>query len=141
MRRIYPPDVFPGAWAKLSSLADLGLLVSIEEVSEELKCQEDDIVCEWAREHSAIFHALDGPVQKIAREILSTHSNLVDLKRHKSGADSFVVAHAILNKCTVVTEENPSGGTNKSKIPDVCRAYNVECIKLLEMLRRERLCL
>ncbi|MCD4728711.1 MAG: DUF4411 family protein [Pirellulales bacterium] len=141
MRRVYPPDVFPGAWAKLDSLADSGLLVSNEEVLEELNRQEDraDEVCEWARCHVVIFHALDGPIQERVREILRSHPNLVDLKRRKSGADPFVVAHAILEKCAVVTEENPSGGPNKVKIPDVCKAYNIECIKVLEMFRRETL--
>ena len=48
-------------------------------------------------------------------------------------------AHAILRKCVVVTEEKPSGGPDKSKIPDVCRAYSVECIRVLDMFRREGL--
>ena len=138
MRRVYPPDVFPGAWKKLGSLADSGILVSIEEVSEELKHQEDDVY-EWACQHSSIFHPLDGPVQKQARKILSTHANLVDLKRRRSGADPFLIAHAIISKCTVVTEEKPSGGPDKFKIPDVCRAYHIECIKILDMFRKEGL--
>jgi hypothetical protein len=138
MRSVYPPDVFPGAWTKLDNLADAGVLVSIEDVLEELKHQEDD-VCDWARKHPSIFHALDGPVQQKVREILRTHGNLVDIKRRKSGADPFVIAHAILNKCIVVTEEKPSGGPDKSKIPDVCKAYNVECIRVLDMFRREGL--
>ena len=37
MNRIYPKDVFPGAWNKLDELADNGLLISIENVLDELK--------------------------------------------------------------------------------------------------------
>ena len=62
---------------------------------------------------------------------------MLDLKKSKSGADPFLIAVAMLHKCSIVTEEKPSGGPHKSKIPDVCKAYSIECIPLLEMLRRE----
>lgn len=138
MRRTYPKDVFPGAWDKLDSLAESGILLSVENVHEELKSQ-DDIVSEWAEKFSHIFLPLDEAIQIKVRAILKSHKNLVDLKKIKSEADPFVVATAILKGCTVVTEEKPSGGPNKSKIPDVCKAYGVECIPIIEMLRREEL--
>ena len=138
MRRVYPEDVFPSAWRKLSGLAESGVLVSLELVLNELEAQ-DDVVFQWAENYRAVFHPLDEAVQREARRVLSTHQNLLDLKRRKSGADPFVVAHAIVNRCAVVTEEKPSGGPHKSKIPDVCKAYHVECITILEMFRKEGL--
>ena len=138
MRRVYPEDVFPGAWKKLSDLVKSGAVVSVEPVLDELKGQ-DDVVFQWAQSHRASFHPLDEAIQEEARRLLSTHENLVDLKRRKSEADPFVVAQAILNDCAVVTEERPSGGPHRSKIPDVCKTHRVECIALLEMLRREGL--
>jgi hypothetical protein len=136
MRRVYPLDVFPSAWEKLDELAISGSLVSTEQVFEELR-EQDDGAFDWAKRFRENFLPLDNDVQETARKILGTHANLIDLKRRKSGADPFVVATAMINSCAVVTEEKPSGGPNKSKIPDVCIAYGVECINVLEMLRRE----
>jgi hypothetical protein len=137
-RRVYPLDVFPSAWAKLDTLAADGTLISTEQVLEELKAEDDEVFA-WARKFRGIFLPLDDNVQVTARKVLETHSNLIDLKRRKSGADPFVVATAIGNACSVVSEEKPSGGPQRSKIPDVCGYYKIECINLLEMLRRERL--
>lgn len=138
MRRTYPKDIFPGAWDKISILAGSGIILSVENVYEELKSQDDDVF-EWARRFSEIFLPLDEAIQLKVREILKTHKNLLDLKKKTSEADPFVVACAILHDCTVVTEEKPSGGSNKAKIPDVCKAYGVECVPLIEMFRREDL--
>ncbi len=138
MRRIYPADIFPGAWEKLNELAEAEILISAEDVFEELKVKDDEIL-EWANEHQEIFVPLDGHIQEQATKILQAHSNLVDLKKRKSGADHFVIAAAIIKRCIIVTEEKPSGGPHKSKIPDVCKAYKVEYISILEMFRREKL--
>ena len=138
MRRIYPKDVFPGAWNKLQELVRSGILISLELVLEELKYQDDEVLS-WAKENLEIFLPLDEAIQKKAKEILKTHKNLIDLKRRKSGVDPFLIASAAINRCAVITEEKPSGGPHKSKIPDVCRAYNVECLAILEMFRKEGL--
>jgi len=138
MRRIYPRDVFPSAWRKIEGLVESETLIAVEEVLEELKAQDDELL-EWASDRLQMFVPLDQSLQTEAKLVLSSHPNLVDLKKRKSGADPFVIASAIVNDCTVVTEEKPSGGPGRPKIPDVCRAYKVECITVLEMLRREGL--
>ena len=138
LRRVYPNDVFPGVWAKVSMLAHVDILTAIELVLTELEV-EDDEIWQWARTNASMFCPLDEPIQLKASKILSTHPNLIDLKRRKSAADPFIVAHAIVHSCVVVTEEKPSGGPHRSKIPDVCKAYGIGCIPLIEMLRREGL--
>lgn len=136
MRRVYPEDVFPGAWRKLNELAESRVIISIDEVLEELQA-EDDEVTKWAKRHAAIFLPLDAYVQTEAKKILAAHPTLVDLKKRKSGADPFVIAAGIVHGCSVVTEEKPSGGPSKVKIPDVCKALKIECLNMLGMLRRE----
>lgn len=138
MRSVYPIGVFPSVWEKITDLADDGVIVSCEDVLEELKVQDDDLLS-WAKERLSMFLPIDGEIQKTVARILKTHGNLLDLKRKKSSADPFLIAFAMINKCTVVTEEQPSGGPDKSKIPDVCKAYNVPHITLLELLTREGL--
>lgn len=138
MRRVYPEDVFPGAWRKLTELAESRIAISIDEVLEELKA-EDDEVLRWANLHAGIFLPLDAPIQTEGKKILASHPNLIDLKKRKSGADPFLIASAIVHAAAVVTEEKPSGGPGKVKIPDVCKAYGIECLNVLAMLRREGL--
>ena len=138
LQRVYPVDVFPGAWALMDKLADAGVVGSIEEVFEELKSQDDGL-SKWAKQHKTMFLPLDENIQIHASKILSTHTNLIDLKKRKSGADPFVIAAAITTSSAVVTEEKPSGGPQKVKIPDVCKAYGIQCVTLLAMLRAEGL--
>lgn len=138
LRTVYPADVFPGVWEKVSQLAEDGVLISVEDVLEELRVQDDE-VADWAKERSTIFLPLDEQAQARATKILATHPNLIDLKKPNSSADPFVIASAMINSCIVVTEEGNSGGPNKSKIPDVCKHYDIKCIRLLDMLRAEGL--
>ena len=50
-----------------------------------------------------------------------------------------MIAGAAVYSCAVVTEEKPSGGPPKVKIPDVCKLLGVRCITMLDMLREEGL--
>lgn len=76
-------------------------------------------------------------MQVSARAILATYPTLIDVKKRKSSADPFLIAAAIVHKAAVVTEERPSGGPGKVKIPDVCREMKIPCMTLLEMMLRE----
>jgi len=139
MRRIYPGDVFPSVWDKLDALAADGTIASIDLVMDELEKQDDEVT-DWANAHPDMFLPLDEPLQRKARQILQQFpDNFVDLKKRRSGADPFVVAAAIVRGCSVVTEEKKSGGPARVKIPDVCQSFGIECIPLLELLRREGL--
>lgn len=138
MAETYPKDVFPGVWDKIDELIDQGIIVSVEDVHEELASKDDDVY-QWANVRIQIFKDLDDSVQQSAIEILQTHSNLLDLKNNKSSADPFLIATARVYGGVVVTEEDFSGGHHRSKIPDVCRDYGIQCIDLLKMLRKEKL--
>ena len=138
LQRTYPRDVFPGAWTLVEKLSRNGVLLSVEDVLEELEDQDDDVF-KWAKKNKSIFLPLDEAIQTEARTILAQRPNLVDVKRRKSGADPFVIAAAAVYSCAVVTEEKPSGGPPKVKIPDVCKLFGVGCITVLDMLRDEGL--
>jgi hypothetical protein len=136
--RSYPFEIFPGVWEKIEKMISDGLICSIDEVYFEI-VDQDDILSGWAKKRHHIFLPIDEDVQQNATNVLQTHSNLLDLRKNKSGADPFLIAAAMVHKCAVVTEEKPSGGPDRSKIPDVCKAYGIECIRVLEMLKREGL--
>ena len=55
-----------------------------------------------------------------------------------SSADPFLIAYGIAHGLTVVTHEvHVEGERRKVKIPSVCRALQVPCIRIFEMLRQE----
>ncbi len=129
MRRVYPRDVFPSAWEKLEELAESEIVASTEDVLEEIKSQDDELL-KWANDYEEIFYPLNEEIQRSAIKVLESHDNLVDLKNRKSGADPFVIATAMVHSCTVVTEEKPSGGPKRSKIPDVCQDYEIKSLSV-----------
>ncbi len=138
LSRLYPADVFPTAWRIVDQLIQNGIICSCEEVYLELTSQDDGL-SDWARARRHMFLPIDVEIQDKVKQVLSTHPTLLDLKKNKSGADPFLIAVASIHKCSLVTEEKPSGGPQRSKIPDVCKAHDIECIPLLVMLRREGL--
>ena len=138
LNRSYPLQVFPSVWEKVEKMVSEQLVCSVDEVYLEIM-EQDDALAEWIKKRQHIFLPIDEEIQRNVIDILETHSNLLDLRKNRSGADPFLIAAAIVHECAIVTEEKPSGGPDRSKIPDVCKAYGIECIRLLEMLRREGL--
>lgn len=137
LKRVYPPDVVPGAWDAISEMADSGIIISSREIYLEIEAQDDGIY-EWARNHQDIFVPLEDSIQVKATEILRDYPNILDLRQLKSSADPFLIATAMVKSCAVVTEEQPTGpGSKIIKIPNVCRSLNVTCISLLDLLRAE----
>jgi len=139
LKEVYPVDLFSPIWGKISELADSGRLISCEEIFDELESMQGDgdEVLDWASAHRSIFYPLDENVQRKATEILAIHPHLLDLKKGKSSGDPFLIATAMIYECIVVSDENPSGGPRKVKIPDVCNYHSLKCIRLLDMLRAE----
>ena len=139
LRRVYPNDVFPGAWQAISQMAESGRLISSIEVLIELEAQED-IITDWARKHRQIFLPLFTDIQNKATEVLRDFPNLLDLNNQKSSADPFLIATAILNQCVVVTEETAKGnGAKVIRIPNVCMTLGLTCFNLLELFRTENI--
>jgi len=53
------------------------------------------------------------------------------------GADPFVIALAKVEDLIVVTGERATNNLAKPKIPDVCNDMGIECINILDLMRRE----
>lgn len=138
LRRVYPKQNFPAVSVVIEDLVVQGRLLSVDDVFLELDAQDDEVAA-WAQAHRAVFLPLTEEMQQKAREILSSHPTLIDLKKRKSSADPFLIAAALLRGATVVTQEKRSGGPPAVKIPDVYAACNVRCIPLLMMLQSENL--
>lgn len=135
----YPAETFPSVWSKMEELVNSGVLLSCEEVYYEIQ-GKDDTMAEWAKDRKQIFFPINDEIQILVTQILTSHTNLLDVKKNKSGADPFVIATAKHLGCAVVTDEKPSGSIPiRFNIPDVCPDYDIKCLSALEMLISEGL--
>jgi hypothetical protein len=137
-QRAYPPEQFPGWWAKFEGLIDDGRVVATIEVYYELEKKDDDVFA-WAKARKdTLFRDIDEDVQDAVVTIMANYPRLVDTKTGKSGGDPFVIAQAIAlgGSGCVLTEED--GGSAKSpKIPHVCALQNLDCCNLIQMMKHE----
>jgi rRNA maturation endonuclease Nob1 len=146
MKRTYPVDVFPGVWSRLENLVENGRLIAPQEVLFELQKRDDELT-EWVKEHDLMFKEPTATQINIVQQILAKFPSFVKLNR-KHDADPWVVALAYnLVKAKqstingtqldpiVVAHETLDG--NKVKIPYVCQNYGLQCIKAIEMFRKE----
>jgi hypothetical protein len=136
--------VFPGVWNRISDLAKARRLISPVAVQRELKGKADEVL-QWAKMRKRVFVRLDLVQQRIVREILARFPDFVDPNKPVPEADPFVIALALARnrqvgllpaEWVVVTQEKlrPSG---RPRIPNVCAAFDLRCIDILELFRQE----
>jgi hypothetical protein len=133
--RAYRPKNFPIIWTRFEDLITEGRLHMSIEVLGELKKKEDELFT-WCKERSSGFVIeIDDACQRQVGTLMGTYPRMVDTVKGRSAADPFVIALAMSTnpRKVVVSEENPG----KQKIPDVCRAETVDCIKLVDLIERE----
>jgi predicted nucleic acid-binding protein len=138
LKNRYPSDIFTKLWKQIETLFSNGIIISSDEVIEEIKRGNDDLE-EWANARKNSFYPSNEPVQMIVKEILRRFNGLVTSPRKPNAADPFLIALAKQMSCTVVTEENRSGNDLSPKIPNICDFYNIRCIKFVEFLRENKI--
>ena len=135
----YPIENFPSLWRKIEELIRNGRLKMSQIVLEE--AMRDTEIKKWCDENhlKPDFQVpIDELVQEKVSEVLSEFPRLVDNRTGKSGADPWVIALALtIENCIVLTEENPTDSKNRPKIPDACAHFNLQCIKVVDLIKRE----
>lgn len=133
---LYRPESFESFWQKLDALMTSGRAKVSEEVYEELKRKDDGLHAWLGGRPQAIVSHTDA-VQAKVKQVLASHPLLVKQRKNRSGADPFVIAVALCEGATVVSQE-PWGSEQTPKIPDVCKAYQVPLLRLGELISTER---
>lgn len=133
--RYYPPDIFPALWGNFENLVNNGDIKATQLVRHELEKKADDVL-EWVK-NLDLFIDVDNEIQQIVKDILSQYPKLVAEGGQRSFGDPFVIALAKQRDCAVVTAEQ-GGSENNPKIPYVCKRIGIECITILELIRREK---
>jgi len=135
-RRHYPIEVFPTLWDRLAELISDGSLQATEEVRIELE-KRDDEVFEWCNSQNELFVSIDEDIQDHVSSMLQRFPKLIDTRRNRSSADPFVIGLAMVNSFSVVTGERPTGSVDRPNIPDVCDAFDITTLSLLDLIRIE----
>ena len=137
----YAFDICPGFWDWLVGAADDELIASTPAVYEELLPFEDEL-SEFARANDHIFfeHSRElFDATKVVNQWVESHAGFS--RAHKAsflaGADPEVVACGMLTGACVVTHEKLVGeDSTKVKVPNVCKAHDVEYMRAYDMLRK-----
>lgn len=138
LQRRQPIDIYPSLWNKIGELMTEGIIVSSQEVYDEISIGGDELE-KWAKERRQFFLPSEINVQNEVREILKKYRGLIEGGKKKNSADPFVIALAKENSCKVVTEEVRTRSYSSPKIPDVCDHYQIKCLTFVEFAREEKL--
>ena len=129
MRMLYPQDMFNPVWEMVEKLVVGNKIQICSEVFDEIK--DDDLVA-LIKPHKSLIVNADEQVQTRVKGILAEFPGLIDIKKGGS-ADPFIIAHALLNRWVVVTDEKKSASAKK--IPYVCDHFSIPHTNLLGFLR------
>jgi len=131
---------FKSVWDKISELFDNNELISSIEIFDEIK---DEDLKNYLQKHKNNFIPLNQDIQNKTKEILKTYSTMIKITaKSVSNADVFLIATALKykdlgNNVIVVTDEKSGDeGSGQYKIPNVCKGYNIPCIKLEDFINR-----
>jgi Domain of unknown function (DUF4411) len=133
----YPPENFPSFWTRMETLITETRLVAPIEVLRETGKRSDELHA-WLNERKHMFRELEDEIQIAAAEVLSQFPRLVGERKLRTSADPFVIALARVENLQIITDEKPTGSPTRPNIPDVCAAFGMTTMGLLELIRAER---
>lgn len=144
MRREYPRDLFEPLWRCLENLIVEKRLYAPREVYREVAAGDDEAE-QWAKKSGQMFLELDAEQRDIVREIEVRFPGIIDTEKPGAEADPLLVALTLgrarvdsQSRYFVVTEESPRGPGSR-RVPNLCQAFGIPCIKLLDIFRHEGL--
>jgi hypothetical protein len=140
--RRYPEDIFPTYRIQVEGLIVAGKWQAAERVQDEINHVGTHALKAWVKAQRSQFVKHDGSLIAEANKITTSYPGLLDPYARHDEAHRYVIALAKIKRWTVVTHETPARSKKNALrthfIPDVCRAIGVQCIDLLELMRREK---
>ena len=138
-RSLYPMENFPALWRELEQLIKNDRLKMSEFVFAE--AMRDKVLDKWCREKGLkpyLELKVDDSDQRAVRNMLSEYPGILNVKKGTSGGDPWVVVLVMkFQNGVVVTEEKLTGNLQHPRIPDVCKASNIECVTIAGIIRKE----
>lgn len=133
----YPIENFPRFWEKMGDLISEGRIIAPIEVLNETKKRSDELHG-WLKARASMFRELDDEIQVAAIEVLSRFPRLVGERKLRTSADPFVIALARVQGLDLVTDEKPTGSPARPNIPDVCTAFGMTTMGMLDLIKSEK---
>lgn len=142
-RSYYAFDICPGFWDCLVAGHDKGRVQSIDRVRDEIAGSGDRLE-QWTEGSVPAEFFVDTKVQDVLAQFgqiqawVDASKQFTDAAKEKfrDDADGWLVAYAKARGCVVVTREKFEQDIKHNvKIPNICRAFDVECIDTFKMLR------
>lgn len=135
------PKRFPSLWRSFEELRTEGKIVSVHEVFKEIKDRSGDITA-WAENNKSIFHAPTAEEANFITSLFTVRNghfqHIIKRENVLKGtpvADPFIIASAKVKSAAVVTEELYK--ENGSKIPNICKHFEIECLTLEGFMEKE----
>jgi hypothetical protein len=133
----YPIDQVPEFWSWMQYQAVSGHVKIPLEVMEEIKegRKDGDLLIDWILQ-DANYDALllqEAVDAALVQRIMSTGyaPDLTDVEVEQIGRDPFLIAYALASpseRYVITTEVSRPGAQRQNrKVPDVCRAFGVQC--------------
>ena len=146
-QKTYPQRMFPQVWEQLAWGLSKGMLHFIPEVLREIQKGNDDLGS-WinsinvpnrikTRSDAQIVERYGEVIRFIANSSEYNDKALI-LWSDNEVADPWLIATAMCYGHKIVTYEKPAKTKGvpcgKPKIPDICRDFNICCIKIIDLL-------
>ncbi|MDH5718813.1 MAG: DUF4411 family protein [Spirochaetia bacterium] len=138
----YYRETFHSLWNEIDKLIANGDIISVREVKKEIdNFYKKDKLSDWADDNREIFiNPTDDDLVFIREIFRVNHFQSLVKKQNilmgKPVADPFVIAKAKNINGIVVTQE--AYKKNAAKIPNVCEHFDIECINLEQLMKREQ---
>lgn len=145
----YPLDIAFSFWNKVKLLAEEGKIISIDKVKNEIY-DKNDALEEWCKRNLPVDFFKDSSIVMTEYSAVSAWAvsksdhfmpNALNEFLSADEADAFIVAYAFSdpsNRVVVTHETSEPNRKNKVKIPDACKALNVQFVDTMNMFRQLR---
>jgi len=133
--KMYPQDIFRNLWLKFEEYLATEIIISHEEVYNELSEKSDEL-SKWSKLRKSSFyrHAFEAETEFIT-QIGIKYPNFI-IKPKKYYADPWIIAQAKVKKLKIITEERIN--RNSERIPKIAKEmFEVECVSLIDLMKKE----
>jgi len=138
-RQYYSFRVVPGFWQWIINAHSQGLVGSVRRVRDEINAGEDELR-DWIKDLPAQFFAEEDTevtvrLSELARWAVTSGYEQEITDKFLGSADLLLIAHAKADHHTAVSLESSKPNSAKHiQIPDVCKHFEIKCIRTFEML-------
>ena len=134
----------PAFWGWLTRANNSGVVISVEQVSAQVRAQDPDLT-NWLRANvPSLFASVDQQTLDLVPDVINhVNAGVIHTDAAKAAfIDSiypFLIAYAKAHGRSVVTlERSAPNDRDVVRLPDICRELGIESMDTFEMLRRER---